>query len=275
MEKLPLLLLAGEGDQRIDPLLEHVNKKYRALIEFKGKFVITLLLEKFLESGIISHYVIIGIPKDYVQLPDGLPLDQVDFLETPGQDFTDRLNNAANHLLELAKEKPDIFPKGTTNALYVPADLPLLETESILEYYQKTVDNQFDLYPAVIERKVMEDRYGFTERTYLLLKNANVRAEYSLSDLAVMNMTSIGDVLDNVRSMRKNRKKVLFIILFLKPSILFKFLFKRLSFKDVEGAVNKVFKIKSKIIEMQHPDLAMDIDNVFQYELVKREFEKL
>ncbi|MHA2253177.1 MAG: hypothetical protein ACXAD7_22640, partial [Candidatus Kariarchaeaceae archaeon] len=72
------MVFAGESkSDHIVELLEHINLEYRVLIEFEGKTIITHILEQYRDADIISHYFIVGIPKELVTIPDGIEDTQI------------------------------------------------------------------------------------------------------------------------------------------------------------------------------------------------------
>ncbi|MHA2169047.1 MAG: hypothetical protein ACXACX_12020 [Candidatus Hodarchaeales archaeon] len=265
MQKLPLLLFAGEGrNLRVAELLERAEVEYRALIKLNGKTMIYRVLEAFAESGIISDYFICGIPQNLVELPDSIDSAQVHFIEAQGMSYADRIAFGAKHILEQIPNQ--------TQAMHATADIPFLSGKAIRDFYDLGNGKPFDLVNSVVTRDSMEGRFGETKRTYVPIRVEGKVVEYCLGDLAIINLEKVEGAVDNFRAFRRNRKRVLMIILVLQPGIIFRYLLKRLRFSDVEKALNKVFKAKTHVVHVDHPELAMDVDNIHQYELVLREF---
>ena len=211
MDKIPLILFAGEGKGQapIDELLEYAKVEYRALMEFDGKTIIYRILENFHKSGIISEYFILGIPENLVKLPPDIDVSKVHIFETEGMEFADKLNFVAKHILEKIKTTPSIFPENSTHVMFSTSDIPFLKASTISELYDRTRDLTFDLQASIVPKELMEDRFGETERTYLLLRNDKEKKEYCLGDITILNLLKVEKGVEKLRALRKNRKKVL------------------------------------------------------------------
>lgn len=271
LRKYPLIIMAGSDAERTDALLDYADVDYKALITLNGKTLLELILEAMQESGVISHIYVIGIPENKINLPEHIRSDKIIFLEIPGEKVPERLDIVSKQMMEDAKTNPDIFPGGTFHGLFVGGDIPFIQPNMIRDFVEGIGEPKYDLYPTMVNQTVMEKRFPKSSRTYGKL----VEGRYCLGDITLLDLSLIADRLPQVRILRKNRKKFGTTIFKFAPMTAVRFVFKRLSIKNLEDGAGKVFKVKCKFIDVPHAELAMDIDKPAQLDMAREEFQNV
>lgn len=263
--------MAGSDTERTDALLDYADVDYKALITLNGKTLLELIIEAMQESGVITYIYVIGIPKNKINLPEQIPNDKISFLEIPGEKVPERLDIVSRHMMEEAKTNPDIFPGGTFHGLFVGGDIPFIKPIMIRDFVEAIGEPEYDLYPSMVSKIVMEKKFPKSSRTYGKL----VEGRYCLGDITLLDQSLIEDRLPQVRILRKNRKKFVTTIFKFAPMTAVRFVLRRLSIKNLEDGAGKVFRVKCKFIDVPHAELAMDIDKPAQLDMAQEEFQKL
>lgn len=271
LRKYPLIIMAGSDSIRSDELLDYANVDYKALIELNGKTLLEYIIDAMQKSDVVSHIYVIGIPEDKINLSEYIQKDEITYLEIPGESVPNRLNETAKRMMADANKNSNIFPGGSFHGLFIGGDVPFLKPQMIRDFVESIGEPELDLYPSFVRKEVMEKRFPESRRTYGKLTDGH----FCLGDITCLDLSMVDERLPQVRILRKNRKKFVTTLLKFAPLTAVRFVFRRMSIKHLENGTNKVFKIKCKFIEVQHAELAMDIDKPAQLDLAREEFRKL
>ena len=141
----------------------------------------------------------------------------------------------------------------------------------IRDFVEAIGEPEFDLYPSMVRKEVMEKRFPESKRTYGKL----VEGRYCMGDITCLDFSMVEGRLPQVRILRKNRKKFVTTIFKFAPMTAVRFVLRRMSIKHLQDGADRIFKVKSKFLEVPHAELAMDIDKPVQLELARKEFQKL
>lgn len=271
VRKYPLVVMAGSDTIVSDELLEYASVDYKALIELNGKPIIEYIIDAFQNSGVISYIYVLGMPEDQVKLSDNIKLDNVKFLEVPGEEVPERMNIAIAQMLEDAKENPDIFQGDSYHGMFIAGDTPFIKPEMVSDFVERIGEPDLDLFVSIVKQATMEERFPKSIRTYGKLSEGR----FCMGDLHFFDFSMVADRLDQIRILRKNRKKFATTIFKFAPMTAIRFILKRMSIKHLEDGTNKVFKLRSKFIEVPYAELAMDIDKPTQLDMAREEFQTL
>ncbi|MHA2029323.1 MAG: NTP transferase domain-containing protein [Candidatus Kariarchaeaceae archaeon] len=271
VKKYPLIIMAGSDKERSDTLLDYANVDYKALIKLNGKTIIEYILDAFQNSGAISHIYIVGIPRDQLNFSANTTTENVKILEIEGENVPERLNLTIKQMMKDAKENPEIFSSGSYHGLFVTGDTPFIKPEMVKNFVEAIGEPILDLYPSIVRQEVMEVRFPKSIRTYGKLREG----KFCGGDLTCFDFSMLEERLPQVRILRKNRKKFATTAFKLAPMVAVRFVLRRLSIKNLEDGTNKIFRLKSKFIEVPYAELAMDIDKPAQLDMAREEFQKL
>jgi hypothetical protein len=129
---------------------------------------------------------------------------------------------------------------------------------------EQVLDADFELYYNVIERKVMEERFPNSRRTYVHLREM----ECCGGDLNAIRLNLAAEnnpLWDRLIAARKNPLRQAALVGF---DTLFLLLTGRLSLADAEAAVGKRMGIRVRALVCPYAEIGMDVDKPYQYEIV-------
>lgn len=269
--KLPIMIMAGTGKDDPDELLNYANVKYKSLIKLNGETMLELILKAAFSTGMFTKYYILGLPEDVVVLPAEMNKEDVVVLHLEDRAVPERLDGATKYILKEAETNPNIFPGKTKHGLLLAGDVPFITGEIIQKFVGRIQKFDRDFYPAAVKKEYMVQRFPKSSRTYGKTKEGL----FCIADISSFDYSMVADRIPTIKIIRQNRKKFLRVILRTKPSILLKYIFKRMSVVDIEDVTLKVLRTKTTFILMDTPEIAMDIDKPHQLDMAIEEFAKL
>jgi len=269
--RLPVMIMAGTGKDDPGELLTYANVKYKSLIKLNGQTMLELILKALFDTGVFTRYYILGLPEDVVVLPADLSKDDVVVLPLEDKNVPERLAGATEYILKEAETNANIFPGKTMHGLLLAGDIPFITADIIKKFVMKIQKFDRDFYPAAVKKEHMIQRFPKSLRTYGKVKEG----QFCIADISSFDYSLIADRVETIQIIRKNRKKFLRAILRTKPSVIFKYIFRRMSIADIEDATLKVLRTKTTFIVMDNPEIAMDVDKPSQLDMAIEEFTKL
>lgn len=269
-KKLPFIILAGSPDIR-DELMEYADVDYKTQIDINGKQMVTRILEAVRDSEYYSYILFTGIPKSEVLIPDGIPEDRVDFYFSEGTKHMDKIVDAAIYLVEKGKKDPSIFPAGTRHCVNLSGDVPGLTGGILRRFIEDCGDREASFNHPVVEKNVMDEGFPNNGRSFIKIeKSYYCTGDINMTDLEYAE--SLRPILNKLAESRKSFAKSLFIA---SPWIFLKFILKRIKIKDAEKLLEKVFKLKSKLVISRDAEVAFDVDNPVQLDLIRAHFANI
>ncbi len=252
------VVIAGGRPKPGDLLYEETQGNYKALLNIAGKPMIQWVLDALNGSSQVDQIVLTGLPADC----GATSAKPITFLPDHGGLY-ENIRAGAVKLLEL-KPQTDRF-------VLASSDIPGI-TSKMVDWVAKTaLETDDDVYYCVIERRVMEARYPGSRRSYLKLRDL----ELTGGDLNVLRASLIythEDIWKGLIATRKNVLKQASIIGFDVLLLAFFHLI------DLNTAVNMVAKhlgIKARALICPYPEVGMDVDKPFQYELMRSDMNHM
>ncbi|MHA2029234.1 MAG: hypothetical protein ACXAC2_09360 [Candidatus Kariarchaeaceae archaeon] len=263
-QKLPFIIIAGSPNEK-DELMVYADVDYKAEILLNGKSMITRVLEAIRDSNYYSYIVIVSLPQERVLIPEGIPINRVEFYSDEGKHM-DKIINAAIHLREKGKKDPTIFPADSHHTVNLSGDIPGLNGEILQRFIHKCGNRESSFYHTAVEESIMENAFPNNGRSFIKVEKKNYCAgDLNMADLEYAEQ--LRPRMNSISSSRKNFMKALFKA---SPWTFTKLLAKRIKFKDVEKLMTKIFKIRSRLIISQDAEVAFDVDKPFQLDLMKK-----
>jgi hypothetical protein len=213
------------------------------------------ILEAIAKSEVASQILIVGIPNELVPLPDKIDPTTVDFLEIEGKNY-EKIYQGGMRLLEIAKDKPEIFAGVIKHALYIPADVPLLRDENIHRFLSNCGDMDADFYYSVIPEDITKDKAPDFDWGYMKVRDEKLSA----GSLSLVNLEALKSKYDLVVFLTENRKSFIKGVLFKSPLLFLKLIFGRIKLAEVEKLMTKIFGIESRLVISEDVEIGMDID---------------
>lgn len=258
--KLPAIIMAGR-DNGVNELLIYADVKYKALITFNDKTILEHIVRALENSGVISRYYIIGLPR--TEVPDFIDVDRsrVSILETPDMSFTDRIMLVTSLLMG---------EKLSPHALIVNGDIPFIRGETIRKFV-KSIDWSKQLHLTALSQETMEARFPESHRTYGRID----RGKYCFGDMAVFDLDTVESQLELMRMVRENRKNFIKVILKARPMAIIRYILRRLTMEKLNETITRVTGVRTEVIEVEDAGVGMDIDKPLQLDISRKEFEQL
>ncbi len=262
-EQVPFIVLAGSPPKR-DALMEYAGIDYKALIEVNGKTMLTRVLEGIRDSGRASYILIVGLPKDLVELPVGIDSNRVGYFEIEGKQV-DKIIKSCMYLSDLGSKDPSIFPRGTNHAVITTSDIPAISGKTISDYLDQCFQTEHAFYYCVVDREHMEAMFPNSGRSWIKMDGN----QYCGADLALFDVTYAEQSYDILKIITENRKSFTKALFKASPITFFKYIFKLARMKDVERLMTKIFGFPSKLIIDEDARIAFDVDKPFQLDIMR------
>lgn len=268
-KKLPFIILAGSPTKR-DKLMVHANVDYKAEIMINGKSMITRILEAIRDSDSYSYIIISGLPQDRVVVPDGIPVDKIEFFLSEGEQM-DKIIDAANFLLEKGKNESEIFPSNTYHAVNLSGDIPGLSGEIINRFISSCGDRKADFNHTAVEKSVMDKTFPGNGRSFTKIE----KKYFCSGDLNMTNLEKAESLRPIMSKISRNRKSFVKSLFKASPWTFTKFAMKRVKIKDAEKLMTKIFKMPCKLVISPDPEVAFDVDKPFQLDIIKEYIDQI
>ena len=257
------IILAGHSDKDSDLLIqEKVTRK--AFLKLGDKM--------FIEHQIAAIKEIKGIRDIYVS---GMSADQwktdykVIFDDFNG-DIIDKLRHFKSNVFS-EKGEPDYV-------LVISGDTPLITTEKLERFIEKCRlatggELKALYYMCLIDKKDMVSKFPDSMRTYVHLKDVSwCSGDTLLAKPSIID--THGEVFEQVL---RSRKAVFKTLLIFSPITVLKLFFRRITMQGFNDVVNKCFfKTPNACLGIiaDNPELGMDVDKVFQLDIVRNFYAK-
>ncbi len=245
------IVLAG-GKSQEDALSELTGGELKSTLPIAGKPMVQWVLDALSESQSIDQVVVMGI-EDTASLTCTKPIH---FLPDEGS----LIGN-----MQKASMKLDEIHPHETHAVSISADIPAI-TAAIIDHlvgiYQKA---EVDICYGVVERRVMEERYPNSKRTYIKVK----KDEICGGDLNCFSKRAVlkPDALwQELIKLRKNPLKQAAMIGIDTLLLLV------LGLIDIDQVAERVCRrmgITGKVIKVPFAEVGMDVDKPFQFKIVE------
>ncbi len=237
---LKIVILTGgrEGHQR---LLGGTNIRHKALLPVGGK---PMVISVFDES-VCSEYK----PEMFISTndPDIENMDtSVSFTAIPSE------NSAVQSLVgSLAR-----LPEDTDWALFISADHPLLTTEMVDYFVTEVLNSDCDLCVAVVGKKLVQQHYPDSKRTYLPVKGD----AFSGANMYMVNKKAFSGRSAYLETIDRNRKAHWKSIFGLDFKSIVQGLLRMLTIQELIARANPLVGCRCGAVEMPWPEACMDVD---------------
>jgi GTP:adenosylcobinamide-phosphate guanylyltransferase len=249
------IVTAGGITPDNDPLFPHTKFGYKSLIQIKGKAMVQWVLDALSCVPQIDQVYVVGLPSD-IPLHCSHPLV---FLPDQG----DSIRNICFAAQHKNSNQDDLL-------LIVSGDIPAVQSTMIDWFIQRLAEGKDDFYYNVIERQTMETRYPDSRRTYVRFKDY---------ELCGGDMNAIRRDMANLANpitlkLYQNRKNPIQQASLFGIPFLFKLLTRQLRLHEAVKTVSQKLKIKGQAVMCPFAEIGMDVDKLFQLEILKTDLEK-
>src|SRR6056297_3893016 len=231
-----LVIAGGKND---GPLKEFSDKKYESLIEIANKPMVQHVLEAVERVEVIENIIMVGPEK----------LNEVTSKEYNIIRPEGTLVNNIKRGIESLNENHHI--------IILTSDIPLVTSDIIKNFIkscQKEKEHDF-FYPLISKENNLK-KYPEVERTYVHLKEG----VFTGGNIVMVSPDIIQGPLDWYDKILNLRKKPFKMSKMIGFKFIIKFIFRRLSVKEVEKRISNIIGHKYKALMIEYAEIGYDID---------------
>ena len=251
------LIIAGGAVGPDNPLYPYTHGRPKALIDMGGRTMLERVVAAVQSSTYIEDVVVVGIAPE---MAAGLQFARpVEFL--PDQDGM--VANMMTGLEWMKRQRPD-----ADVILGCSADIPTITGRVVDEFIEACRPWNKGVYYNFVTRARLEERFPNSRRTYSRygdIEAAGGDMVIARIDVGLRNRA----LLESLTAARKQPWRVAAAV---GLPLLIKFLFHRVTFKDIEALAERLLGSPIQIVLDGPPELAMDADKPFQVDMLRAEF---
>ena len=250
------IITAGGALDADSPLFLETGIANKALIPIAGKSMMQWVTDAITGSDHIDGLIVVGLQEGDVD-PRGKPIR---FVADHGSIVDNVLAG-----IDVVKE---VAP-ASYKVLLSSSDIPLLTTELVDEFIATCLQKEGQIFYAVIEEKTMEARFPNSRRTFTGLKGGR----YAGGDLLMIDSRAVNYNIELFRGATGHRKSFLAQARLLGFTFIFRFIFRLMDLREAEARARKAFNVTGHVLDYPRAEIAMDVDKLHHFELVKKELE--
>ena len=246
------IVIAGGIPEPDEPLYEYTQGQPKALLDIAGKPMVQWVLDALDGAETIDQVVLIGLSQE-----EGLEFSKpVTYVDNQGG----MLQNVRAGIEKVVEINPE-----ARHVLGVSSDIPAIKSEMVDWMVEKNMETDLDLYYTVITRRVMEERFPNSNRSYTRLKDAEVCG----GDMNMFRADTVkthNELWDRILAARKNVFKQAALLGYGNLILLAS---RQLT---IDGAVKRVTKrmdITGQAVFSPYAELGMDVDKPHQLEILR------
>jgi len=251
------VVIAGGIPKPEDPLYEYTQGGNKALLKISGKSMAQWVLDALNKAERAERIVIIGLPEESQLNSEKITAS------IPNQG--DLLSNIKAGVHKIIEINPS-----ADRVLIVSSDIPTIKPEMINWLVETCEQSEHDVYYTVVSKKVMEERFPESNRSYVKLKDMDLCG----GDMNVIRAKLISQNDDLWRRLVEARKNALKQAMLIGIDNLLLLLLRVI---DLDGAVKRVSKrlnIRGRAILCPYAEIAMDVDKPHQLEIVRTDLDQ-
>ncbi len=253
MDKVDVLILAG-GTLPEDLQKYSAGYDNRALLKIGDKYMIEYVIDALRGVPEIGRIVVIGLQEPLKEALGG----RIDEIIQSKDSMLDNLSMGIDRF-ETAER-----------LLIATCDIPLVDSKMIERFLNTCKTVPADLYYPIVEKKLNDQKFPTTRRTYARLKEG----VFTGGNIVLLNPAMFRKnwaYIERALAARKSPLKLLGII---GLGFIIRFVLHILSLPQLEKKVESILGIKAKPVEVQDPEIGIDVDKESDYLLVKEILEK-
>jgi GTP:adenosylcobinamide-phosphate guanylyltransferase len=250
------LLMCGSVPDPKDPLYSFTRGGPKALLDVAGKPMAQWVLDALVGSRRVEGVIIIGLgPESGLQC--GKP---VAYLPDQGG----AVANALAGVDEALKQQAD-----THHVLLASCDVPAVTAEMIDWRVDVGLEAGADFDYLAIERRVMEQRYPDSRRTYTPLRGTQVCG--GDINMAHVRLAKNAPFVERLAAARKSPLRMASLIGW---NVLLLFLLRQLTVERGEELISRNLGIRTRVHLCPYAELGMDIDKPHQLEILRADLAR-
>ena len=245
------IVLAGGGEGEIEKKFGVVN---RSLLVIKNKFMIEYVIEALKSVSSIKRIIVVGPVKE-IKCRIGSLVEEV---VPPGENPFE----SAWKGLEALQTREKVLIAGS--------DLPLLKGEMVEDFLLRCSKEEADFYYPIIRREIYEKKLNDSQRTFVRLRDGC----FTGGDILFLNPQMMEKKKEWLSRIVESRKNPVALARLIGAKVIFKYLTRQLTIKDVEERVDKMLGIKALAVITPYPEMGFDVDKVGHVQVAERILKK-
>jgi GTP:adenosylcobinamide-phosphate guanylyltransferase len=251
------LILAGGIPQPDEALYPYTQGLPKAMVDICGKPMVQWVLDAIEKAGTIDQVVVVGLsPESSLK-------------STKIRAYAENQGSILLNIRAGVKKIQEFDPQARHVAI-VSADIPAVLPEQINWVVNAAMQSDEDVYYNVIERKVMEQRFPGSKRSYTRLKDVEVCGG-DLNIARAKAVTGEDALWDQIIAARKNVFKQAALIGY---DTLFLLLLRQITLAGAVAKVAKRIHLTGRALVCPYAEVGMDVDKPFQLEIMRAELSK-
>lgn len=230
-----VIILAGE--QQIKGLEEAGNK---ALCLINRKMMIEYVIDAIKEADGIKTIVVVG-PRGKLS----------EYLNDKVDAVIESVGNAIENVLAGIE-----YLNSEENILICTCDIPMITTEAINDFIEKSQELNADLCYPIVEKKINDDKYPDMERTYVRIKEG----KFTGGNIFYVNPRIVKDGFRLAEKLIKERKNPLKMARLLGLRIMVQLMLGNLAISVIERRFSRITGIKARAVVTSFPEIGQDVD---------------
>ena len=241
-----------------EPLYPATNGESKALVDVAGKPMIQWVLDALTAAKTVDNVIIVGLTEK-----SGLKCGKKMYFVSNQGKMVENLQAGARKVIE-------INPKATY-ALMVSSDIPGITGEMVDWIVNTDMQTNLDVYYHLIQREVMEKRYPGCKRTWTHLKGMEVcGGDMNVGRLSLV-LSEDTEIWKKITDARKSALKQASLV---GLDTAFLLLTGQLTLEKAETNIMKRLNITGKAIVCPYAEVGMDVDKLFQLEIMREDLAK-
>ena len=241
-----------------EPLYPATQGESKALVDVAGKPMIQWVLDALSESKTVDNVIIVGLTGK-----SGLECSKKMY-------FVSNQGKMVANLQAGARKVKEINPKAE-HVLMVSSDIPGITGEMVDWVVNTDMQTDLDVYYHILQREVMEKRYPGCKRTWTHLKDMEIcGGDMNMGRLSLL-LSEETDMWEKITDARKSPMKQAALVGF---NTAFLLLTGQLTLAKAETNIMTRLNITGKAIVCPYAEVGMDVDKVFQLEIMRKDLKK-
>lgn len=245
-----LVVAGGKNDKALKKISD---KEYESLIEIDGKPMVQHVIDAVKDVEEINNIVIVG-PEQLNEVTE----NEHDIIIPEG-----RIVNNIKRGIEALNNQNHI--------LIITSDIPLVTPGIIQEFINRCKEeDKYDLFYPVVSKEINLKKYPEIERTYVHL-NEGI---FTGGNLVLVSPKIIQGPLDWYNKILSLRKKPFKMSKMLGFKFIIKFIFRRLTFSEVEARISDIIGHECKTLILEYPEIGFDVDKPNDLKMMQEKYLK-
>jgi len=241
-----------------EPLYPATQGQSKALVDIAGKPMIQWVMDALSASKTVDNVIIVGLTEK-----SGLECSKKMY-------FVSNQGKMVANLQAGAKKVREINPKAE-HVLMVSSDIPGITGEMVDWVVNTDMQTNLDVYYHILERQVMEKRYPGCKRTWTHLKGMEVcGGDMNMGRISLL-LSEETKMWEKITDARKSPMKQAALVGF---DTAFLLLTGQLTLEKAETNIMNRLNITGKAIVCPYAEIGMDVDKLFQLEIMREDLKK-